>query len=179
MDPAIQSMIDNLPTNTGKSLDEWFVVLDAAGLEKHGEMMSLLKSEHGVTHGYANGIVLQYRARGTSSSDDDLVEAQYSGAKSALRPIYEALRSFAVGLGPDVEVAPKKASVSLRRSKQFALVEPASAKRVQLGLNLRGVEPVGRLEAYSGMCTHRVSLTSVDEVDDEVRGWLAQAYALA
>lgn len=172
-------MIDNMPANTGRSLDEWFAVLDAAGLEKHGEMMAMLKTEHGVTHGYANGIVLQYRSRGTSTADDDLVDAQYAGAKAALRPIYEALRAAALALGSDVEVSPKKASASLRRSKQFALVEPASAKRIQLGLNLRGVEPAGRLEASSGMCTHRVSLTSVDEVDDEVREWMRRAYEQA
>lgn len=112
-------------------------------------------------------------------TDDDLVVAQYSGTKAALRPIYEELRAAASALGDDVEVSPKKASVSLRRSKQFALIEPASAKRVQLGLNLRGVEPSGRLEVTTGMCTHRVSITAVDEVDDDVRGWLRAAYDLA
>ena len=179
MDPAIQSMIDNLPANTGKSLDEWFVVLDGSGLDKHAALMALLKQQHGVTHGYANGIVLQYRARGTSTSDDDLVDAQYAGAKAALRPIYEALKDAALALGDDVVVSPKKASVSLRRSKQFALIEPASAKRVQLGLNLKGEPATDRLQLMTGMCTHRVSVTSLDEVDDELRGWLKDAYDLA
>ena len=179
MDPAIQSMIDNLPANTGKSLDEWFVVLDGSGLDTHGALMGLLKQQHGVTHGYANGIVLQYRARGTSTSDDDLVDAQYAGAKAALRPIYEALKDAALALGDDVEVSPKKASVSLRRSKQFALIEPASAKRMQLGLNLKGEPATDRLQLMTGMCTHRVSVTSLDEVDDELRGWLKDAYELA
>lgn len=179
VDPAIQSMIDNLPANTGKSLQEWFTVLDGAGLEKHSEMLTYLKRDFGVTHGYANGIVLQYRSRGTSSSDDDLVEAQYAGAKAALRPIYDALVSAVSGFGEDVEISPKKASVSLRRSKQFGLIEPASAKRVQLGVNLKGAPPTDRLLAASGMCTHKVSLVSVDEVDDELLAWLKSAYDIA
>lgn len=79
----------------------------------------------------------------------------------------------------DVEVAPKKTGVSLRRAKQFALVEAPSAKRIQLGLNLRGVAATERLRSMSGMCTHRVDLTSVNDVDDEVQGWLRAAYDLA
>nr|CAA9351707.1 MAG: hypothetical protein AVDCRST_MAG46-2630 [uncultured Nocardioidaceae bacterium] len=172
-------MIDNLPARTGKSLVEWYAVLDGAGLEKHSQLVAYLKQEHGVTHGYANGIVLQYRSRGTSTADDDLVDAQYAGPKASLRPMYEALVSAVQPFGDDVEVSPKKTSVSLRRSKQFAVIEPASAKRVNLGINLRDAPPTARLQAASGMCTHRVSLTSLDQVDDELVAWLKDAYDLA
>ena len=37
----------------------------------------------------------------------------------------------------------------------------------------------GRLEPTTGMCTHRVRLTSPDELDDEVIGWLREAYERA
>jgi hypothetical protein len=176
MDPAIQAMIDNLPANTGKALDEWFVVLDEAAVAKHSEMVSYLKNTHGVTHGYANGIALQYRSRGVSTDDEDLVDAQYQGAKARLRPIYESIVGVVRGFGDDVEVSPKKASVSLRRSKQFALIEPASAKRIQLGLNLGSTPPTDRLLTGGGMCTHKVSVTGVDDIDEELVGWLRRAY---
>ena len=179
MDAATQSMIDNLPKNTGKSLEEWYGILSESGLEKHGEMVAYLKREHGVTHGYANGIALQYRSRDAATSDDDLVEAQYAGPKAALRPLYDAVVSAVREFGDDVEVSPKKASVSLRRSKQFALVEPVSAKRLQLGINLKGAVPTDRLKAATGMCTHKVSVTTIDEVDAELLGWLRQAYDAA
>lgn len=158
---------------------DWYAVLDGAGLDKHSQLVAYLKQEHGVTHGYANGIVLQYRSRGTSTSDDDLVDAQYAGPKASLRPIYERLVSAVLPFGDDVDVSPKKTSVSLRRSKQFAVIEAASAKRVQQGINLRDAAPTDRLQAATGMCTHKVSLTSLDQVDPELVAWLKGAYDLA
>lgn len=179
VDPAIQSMIDNLPSNTGKSLAEWFTVLDASNLDKHAALVALLKQEHGITHGYANGIVLQYRARGSTTSAEELVDAQYSGPKAELRPVYDALVSTVQGFGSDIEISPKKASVSVRRSKQFALIEPASSKRIQVGINLKGAPATDRLLASTGMCTHKVSLTSIDDIDGELVGWLQAAYNAA
>lgn len=179
VDAATQTMISNLPARTGRSLEEWFAVLDAAGLDKHGQAVSFLKSEHGVSHGFANLIVTQHRSRGASSSDQTLVDAQYAGRKAALRPVYDRLVTIASGLGEDVEIAPKKTGVSLRRTKQFALIEAPSSTRIQLGVNLRETAPTERLRAATGMCTHRVDVTSVDQVDEEVADWLRAAYLLA
>jgi hypothetical protein len=175
----MKSLYDNLPANTGKTLAEWFVILDATGLEKHGELLAALKNNHGLTHGFANAIVLAYRSQDAAPTGEELVAAQYTGAKSALVPVYDALVTAARTLGDDVEVSPKKSSVSLRRSKQFALIEAASAKRIQLGIQLKGEEPTERLQSWGGMCSHRVSVTSVDEVDDELVGWLREAYQRA
>ena len=179
MDAGTQSMIANLSTNTGKTLEEWFVVLDATGLEKHTALMNYLKQEHGVSHGFANGIVLQYRNRGVEQGDDALVDAQYTGPKAALRPFYDALVDAVSAFGADVEIAPKKSSVSLRRNKQFALIEAPSATRLQLGINLGDTVPTGRLLAAKGMCTHKVSLASATEIDAELLDWLRAAYERA
>jgi len=45
-----------------------------------------------------------------------------------------------------------------------------------VGLNLKDVAPVGRLEATTGMCTHRIRLADRAEFDAEVIGWLQEAY---
>jgi len=81
--------------------------------------------------------------------------------------------------GKDVEIAPKKTYVSLRRSKQFALIQPSTKSRVDLGINLKGAKPTGRLEAsgsFNAMVSHRVRLEKKADVDKEVVGWLKAAY---
>jgi len=181
IDPQTQTMINNMPEKTGKSLPQWTEIIAAAGLEKHGDIMKLLKGEHSVTHGFANTISILYRqqAAGGPPSEIDLVAAQYAGAKAGLQPVYDAVLTAVSQFGPDVEIAPKKTYVSLRRSKQFAIVKAATRTRVDLGLNLKGVDATSRLEGgnvFSGMCSHRVRLTAPDDVDAAVTAWLKQAY---
>lgn len=181
VDAATATMIANLEEKTGNSLDAWLQVARASGIEKHGELVKHLKAEHGLTHGYANLVALYARGYGEESGED-LVAAQYAGAKAGLRPIYEAVVAAVRGLGDDVEIAPKKGSVSLRRSKQFALVQPSTKTRVDLGIQLKGVEPQGRLEtsgSFSAMVSHRIRLESAADVDDEVVAWLRRAYDAA
>jgi predicted transport protein len=183
-DPQMQTMLDNIPEKTGKTLDEWYTILRASGLEKHGEMLKLLKGEYGVTHGFANTIAMLYRqeAQGGAPDEEDLVAEQYAGAKAGLVPIYEAILKVVDGFGSDVEIAPKKSYVSLRRKKQFAIVQPSTKTRVDLGLNLKDVEPTDRLAgggAFGGMCSHKVAITSPEEIDAEVVGWLREGYEQA
>ena len=178
---AMQSMIEGLKAKAGRSLPEWVAIAKKSGGGKHGEIVKYLK-EKGLTHGYANLVAHQMLGSDAVSSAAqgvDLVAEQYAGAKAALRPIYDALLKRVVALGKDVELSPKKAYVSLRRSKQFGLIQPSTATRLDLGLNLKGVSPKGRLEAsgsFNAMCTHRVRLEKVADVDAEVAGWLKQAY---
>jgi hypothetical protein len=148
---------------------------------KHGEIVQRLKTEHGLGHGYANLIAHSMNQSAATMADDAdaLVDSQYAGAKAALRPIYDSLVAQLGKLGSDVEFALKKAYVSVRRAKQFALLQPSTATRFDVGLVLKGVAPKGRLEAsgsFSAMVTHRVKLAAPNEVDSELAGWLKQAY---
>lgn len=172
-------MFASLQEKTGRGRAEWVALAQGAGLDKHGQIIAWLKSEHGLTHGFANLVALAARGQIAEEQDSDaLIEAQYAG-KEALRPIYEALRQLAEAAGPEVEVAVKKTGVSFRRKKQFVLVEPKTKTRVDVGINLRGHPGTERLKPAGGMCTHKVGITSVDEVDDELAGWIAAAWVEA
>jgi len=176
---SLAKMKANLKEKTGQDLAGWLKVARAAGSDKHGEIIKALKAA-GLTHGYANLVAHELRGSAAASTPDaDLIEAQYAGKKAPLRPIYDAVLKVVRGLGKDVEIAPKKAYVSLRRSKQFALVQPSTATRVDLGLQLKGRAPEGRLEAsgsFNAMVSHRVRLESPKDVDATVKGWLKAAY---
>jgi len=179
VEDATATMIANLEAKTGKSLEAWVKVVQAEKLGKHGERVAFLKSKHGLGHGYANLVAHAVAGGGTLTRGEDPVAEQYAGAKATLRPIYDALVAAVRKFGADVEVSPKKANVSLRRSKQFALLQPSTATRLDVGLNLKGTPPSGRLEAsgsFSAMVSHRVRLESVKGVDKELVGWLKQAY---
>ena len=179
----LKAMINNMPEKTGHSLAEWSTILKKSGLSKHGEILKLLKGEHGVSHGFANTISTLYRQdlEGGPVSESDLVEAQYAGAKAGLRPIYEAIVGELSTLD-DLEVSPKKTYVSLRRSKQFGIIKPATKTRIDLGINLKGDPCTDRLEdgkVFGGMCSHRVRVGSLEDLDDELYAWLREAYARA
>jgi hypothetical protein len=155
-----------------------------AKLARHAQVVAFLKKEHGLTHGYANQIALRALAPDDApgAGSDDLVAAQYAGPKAALRPRYDTIAATVRQFGTDIELAPKKADVSLRRSKQFGLIQPSTATRLDVGLVLKGVAPKGRLEAsgtFNAMVTHRVRLETAGEVNAELIAWLRQAYEQA
>ena len=164
------SMRANLKEKTGKTMAQWLKLTKAAKLEKHGQIVKLLKSEHGVGHGYAN-LIAHETLGGLEDAPDP-----FGGKKAALKPIHDAILKAVKRFGKDVEVSPKKTYISLRRNKQFALIQPSTLTRVDVGLSLNGVPATERLEDWGGMCTHRVRVTETNGVDAELKAWLKQAY---
>ena len=174
------TMAENLRTKTGRTLDEWVAIARASGIGAHMALVNHLKAEHGLGHGYANMVVHAANASSSLSQDDDaLVDAAFDGAKAHWRPFYDRLVALVGGFGGDVELAPKKGYVSLRRKKQFALLMPSTKDRFDIGLALKGEEPAGRLElagSWNAMVSHRVRIAADAEADEQVAGWLRAAY---
>lgn len=180
MEQAEKTMIDNLYTNTGKTLEQWVAVVREQNLAKHGEVIKFLKQEHNFTHGFAN--LVAHKAKGSDAGSvenkDDLIAKQYKGKEHFL-PVYETLIAEVQRFGNDVEVAPKNAYVSLRRKKQFAILQPATKTRFEVGLNLKGQEPSGILEPITkanAMCSHKINLNGLNDISPEVLEWLRTAY---
>ncbi len=177
---AIASMVKNIEEKTGKSLPNWINLSRSSGFSKHGEIVAWLKSKHQLSHGYANFIAKEsLKDNPGSETPSSLVDAQYAGGKATLRPLYEKLIETAKSLGTDIEIAPKKANVSVRRNKQFALLQPTTQTRIDVGLILKGVKPAGRLEAsgsFNAMFTHRLRVETIKDIDVEFKRWLKQAY---
>ena len=176
-----KTMLDNLPEKTGKTLKEWQTIISGEQLEKHGKIVSFLKSQWQVTHGFANLIAHQYLNQ-QQADEPDLIAVQYSKGKEALLPIYQSLLEHISAFGDDVEVSPKKSYVSLRRKKQFAIIQPSTKSRLDVGINLKGTEATERLEAsgsFNAMVSHRVRITDSGQVDAELIDFLRNAYNVA
>lgn len=182
IDKALQTQLTNIQTRTGKTLDQLFTIIKKSGMDKHGQIRDMLKKELGMGHGDANTLVHMYmksQEEGTSKSSslEDIINEIYSGPKGDLRPIHDKLMAQINKFGP-FEIAPKKGYVSLRRKKQFAMITPATKTRVEVGLNMKGVDATSRLIQLppGKMCQYKVDVTDAKEVDKELISWIKQAY---
>ena len=179
MDKAAQTMVDNLHKNTGKTLEQWIAIVKSQNITKHGEIIKFLKEKHQFTHGFANLVAHKTNQSdsGSATNKQDLIENQYKG-KEHFKPIYDRLIAEIKSFGSDIEIAPKNSYVSLRRKKQFAILNPATKSRYEIGINLKGQEAKGKLEAEkpNSMCSHKIKLSDINEIDSETIHWIKSAY---
>jgi predicted transport protein len=184
LDKALATQLANIEKRTGKTLAQLAAIVRDSGLEKHGELVAMLKAKLGMGHGDANTLVHHVRraeepAAGAPAAGD-VLDALYVGPKAALRPIHDRLLAALRKFG-DFEEAPKKTYVSYRRKKQFAMIGPATNTRVEVGLNIKSLPAHERLEALPAgqMCNYKVRLTEVAQVDAQLIGWIRAAFDAA
>lgn len=183
MDPAEKTMVENLYRNTGKTLEQWIDIVNVKKFARHSEIINFLKTEHGFGHGFAN--LVAHKARksdaGSATDPEALIVNQYRG-KEHFKPLYDKLMQHISTFGNDVEIVPKNAWVSLKRKKQFAILQPATKTRFEIGLNIKGQEPTDILEAIrlpDAMCSHKIQLSSEEDLSEEVINWIRAAYEKA
>jgi hypothetical protein len=180
-----ESIIANLKEKTGKTLEEWMRVLKQSRPGTRKERAAWLKRQHQLGTGTA--MLIAERAEGKGSAEDydpeAMVEAMFAGPRQALRPIYAELLRLGLQLGKDVKACPCKTIVPLYRQHVFAEIKPATQTRLDLGLALAKTKPAGRLVSTGRLAkgdriTHRIPITTLAEIDPEVKRWLQAAYDL-
>jgi len=184
LDQARESQLKNIEARTGKSLDELTRIIENCGLEKHNQIRDFIMQEFNLGYGDASGIVHYARktdgasaAEASGASIEEITDQIYAGKTETQRQIHEKVMLEVEKLGT-YEIAPKKAYLSLRRKRQFAMFGPASKGRIEVGINMKGLPGTDRLleQKPGGMCQYKVFLESPDQVDAELLGWLQQAY---
>lgn len=182
VEQGLQSQIRNIEATYGKSIDEWVALIESSGLRRHGQIVAMLKSDYGLAHGAANRVALvaldRLSARAPAS---DVVDELYAGRPALVRAIHDRIIDLIGGFGGTFEVAPKKGYESLRRRVQFGMLKPAAA-HVDVALVLHGMPVSDRLESattFNALFTHRVRVKTIEEIDDQLIGWLKSAYEAA
>jgi Domain of unknown function (DUF5655)/Domain of unknown function (DUF4287) len=192
-DPAAATItqLKNIQARTGKTIAELHAAVAASSAAKVGERRSWLMEHFKLGYGDANTVALfmgkplpdlggSAPAPAAPAADGDPLDAIYTGAKAGLRPLHEVVMAKVKAFGT-FEEAPKKAYVSLRRKKQFAMVGPATKDSVEIGLNAKDLPAHARLKAQppGSMCNATTRITSAAEVDAQLVGWLRKAYDAA
>jgi hypothetical protein len=186
----VQKAIQELPSKTGKSLDEWIKLINKSGPKTEVERREWLKTKHGLGTNYAKWLAERAEGKGEDGDPETYlraaegyVEKMFSGPKASLRPIYDALLKLGLGIGKDVKACPCQTIVPLYRNHVFAQIKPTTHARIDLGFALKDMKATGRLIDTGGFekkdrITHRIPISSVKEIDDEVKRWLKIAYEL-
>ncbi len=187
----VQKWRQELPEKTGRSLEEWIALTKKSGPATEKERREWLKKEHKLGTNSAAWIAERLEGKGTEEDSPDAylktaaawVEAQYSGARAALRPLYEQLLKLGFSLGKDVKACPCKTMVPLYRNHVFAQIKPSTNTRIDLGFALGNMKTPKCLIDTGGYekkdrITRRIEVKSKADIDDEVKRWLKQAYEL-
>ena len=185
----VQTWVDSLKQKTGRTLEEWIALIKQEGPPAEKERRDWLKKVHGMGTNSAWWLAERAEGKGTEADSaeaylqeaDRNVEAMFAGSKAGLRPLFEELLKVGTALGTDVRVCPCKTIVPLYRKHVFAEIKPSTQTRIDLGFALGDTAPTRRLIATGGLekgdrITLRVAITSLKDIDEQVKGWLRKAY---
>jgi hypothetical protein len=184
-----QKWIGELKQKTGRSLEEWLAHIKKAGPKGEQERRAWLKEEYSLGTNVCSWLAEHAEGKGKEMADPDLyleqaerdVDEMYSGSKAKLRPLYDALLKLGLKTGKEAKACPCKTIVPLYRNHVFAQIKPTTQKRIDMGFALGDMKPTGRLIDTGGFAkkdriTHRIPITSMNDIDDEVKHWLKVAY---
>jgi hypothetical protein len=184
-----QKWIGELKQKTGRSLEEWLKHIKKDGPADEKERREWLKEKYGLGTNTAWWLAERSVGKGEETGDPDLylesaerdVEKMFSGGKAQLRPLYDKLLKLGLKTGKDAKACPCQTIVPLYRNHVFAQIKPTTQTRIDMGFALGDMKPTGRLIDTGGFgrkdrITHRIPITSLDDIDDEVKHWLKVAY---
>jgi len=187
----VQKWIKELPEKTGHSLEEWMTLTERFGPPTKKERREWLKMEHKLGSNSAAWIAERLEGKGTEEDSPEAylktaagwVEAQYSGSRAGLRPLYEQLLKLGLGLAKDVKACPCKTMVPLYRNHVFAQIKPVTNTRIDFGLALGNVKTPKRLIDTGGYekkdrITRRIEVKAKADIDDELKKWLKKAHEM-
>src|SRR5713226_1801009 len=185
-----QNWIAELKQKTGRTLEEWLRLIKKEGPPTEKERRHWLKTKYGLGTNSAWWMAERSVGKGDELGDPEhylraaekYVDEMFGGKKEHLRPIYDPLLKLGLKVGKDVKACPCQAIVPLYRRHVFAQIKPTTQTRIDFGLALGDTKKTPKRLIDTGgyakkdRITHRFEITSLKDIDDEVKRWLKVAY---
>ena len=184
-----QKWLAELKQKSGRTLEEWLKLIKKDGPAEEKARRDWLREKHGLNTMIATYLAERSTGKGAQMEDPDLylqsaerdVDRMFSGGKAHLRPVYDALLKLGLKTGKEAKACPCTTIVPLYRKHVFAQIKPATQTRIDMGFALGDMKPTGRLIDTGGFAkkdriTHRIPISSLDDIDEEVKHWLKIAY---
>jgi hypothetical protein len=185
------NVIASMKDKTGRSLDEWVELVKKKAPADEKGRMTWLKEKHDLGTNYAGWITEVSFGRGMDMIDPELylaaaekyVDEMYAGKKEHLRPVYDALLKLGLNVAGDIKASPCQTMVPFYRNHVIAQIKPTTNSRIDMGFALKDMKPTGRLIDTGGFAkkdriTHRIEITSLDDIKDDIVKWLKKAYEM-
>lgn len=185
-----QKWIAELKQKTGRTLDDWLKLIKNEGPKDEQPRRDWLKTKYGLGTNTAWWLAERSVGKGEESADceaylkaaEQYVDEMFAGKKEHLRPIYDALLRLGLSVGKDAKACPCQTIVPLYRNHVFAQIKPTTLTRIDFGLALGDTRKTPQRLINTGgyekkdRITHRFEITSLRDIDDEVKRWLRIAY---
>jgi hypothetical protein len=181
---TFQAYLDTIKAKTGMDPDDFQKIAAEKGLLggdiKAGPITAWLKEDYGLGVGHSMALISVFRERLLgSTTKEEAIDRFFAGAKSNWQLTWDELMGVVMKFGPGVDLQPTDTYIGITRGgKKFAIVA-TTANRMDIGLKLKGEAVTSRLTAsgsWNAMCTHRVQLTNGAELDDQLIGWIREAF---
>jgi hypothetical protein len=187
----VQKWIADLPHKTGKTFEQWLDYIRQEGPPDEKARRQWLKEEHGLGTNTAGWLAERAGGDAMGLAEEDpgvylqmagqYVEDMYAGGKAGLWPLYDKLLEMCLSLADDVKACPCKTIVPIYRNHVIAQIKPTTRTRIDFGLALKDSKVSARVIDTGGFAkkdriSHRIEITSVKDIDAEVKKWLKKAY---
>jgi hypothetical protein len=106
------------------------------------------------------------------------LDEYFSTGPARERPIYEAVMGHLDTVGP-VHVEPVSVGIFLKRSRSFAQLRPMQrwvALSFSLSHPVQHPRITKKVQISHGRYYHAAHLRGPEDLDDQLRGWLTEAY---
>jgi len=181
-----QKWIGELKQKTGRTLDEWLKFIKQEGPPTEAARRDWLKEQHRLGTNYAVWLAARSCGKAGETEDADeylkaaekYVEGMFARKKEHLKPIYDTLLKLGLSMGKDTKACPCQTIVPLYRNHVFAQIKPTTQTRIDFGLALGDTQKTPKRLIDTGgfakkdRITHRFEITSLKDIDDEVKKWL-------